>query len=222
MTRRRWSIHPASFGVSTTVNGITIDNAFVLGPPLNSTLPAGSQAGVFLSLSTQDSGDQLLSVSAPGTASSVTLVNGPVTLTPGTLVDLTGPTPEIVLNGLAKPLNGGETVQLVLIFANAGVVTLTVPVEPHAYEYATFSPPAPSPSPSASTSAAARGERHGYAGDLRHRVGHPGAQRIDHAVAGWDAHTTDRSAKNPFHCRTGAGSCSLSRLTRTCSRGRAR
>ncbi len=147
--------HPASFGVSTTVSGITIDNAFVLGPPLNSTLPAGSQAGAFLVLSTQDSGDQLLSVSAPGTASSVTLVNGPVTLTPGTLVDLSGPTPEIVLNGLAKPLNGGETVQLVLIFANVGVVTLSVPVEPNAYEYATFSPPAPSSSPSASASAAA-------------------------------------------------------------------
>ena len=40
----------------------------------------------------------------------MTLANGPVTLTPGTLVDLNGPTPEIVLNGLTTPLNGGETV----------------------------------------------------------------------------------------------------------------
>jgi copper(I)-binding protein len=146
--------HPASFGVSTTVGGIAIDNAFVLGPALDSTLPAGGQAGAFMALSTQDNGDRLLSVSAPGTASSVTLVNGPVTLTPGTLVDLNGTTPEIVLNGLTTPLQGGETVQLVLAFANAGAVSITVPVEPNAYEYATFSPPVPSPSPSASLSPA--------------------------------------------------------------------
>ena len=133
--------HPASFGVSTTVDGIAIDNAFVLGPALGETLPAGGQASAFMALSTQDSGDRLLSVSAPGTASSVTLVNGPVTLTPGALVDLNGATPEIVLNGLTTPLNGGETVQLVLAFANAGAVSLSVPVEPNAYEYATFSPP---------------------------------------------------------------------------------
>jgi copper(I)-binding protein len=147
--------HPASFGVSTTVDGIDIDNAFVLGPALGETLPAGGQAGAFMALSTQDSGDRLLSVSAPGTASSVTLVNGPVTLTPGALVDLNGATPEIVLNGLTTPLNGGETVQLVLAFANAGAVSLSVPVEPNAYEYATFSPPVPSPSPSPSASLSA-------------------------------------------------------------------
>ena len=50
--------HPASFGVSTIVDGITVDNAFVLGPALGDTLPAGGQAGVFLSLSTQDSDDR--------------------------------------------------------------------------------------------------------------------------------------------------------------------
>ena len=42
--------HPAAAGVSTTVNGITIDNAFVLGPELGSTLPTGGQAGAFLAL----------------------------------------------------------------------------------------------------------------------------------------------------------------------------
>ena len=52
--------HPASFGVSTTVDGIDIDNAFVLGPALGETLPAGGTAGAFMSLSTQDSGDRLL------------------------------------------------------------------------------------------------------------------------------------------------------------------
>ena len=43
--------HPASNGVSTTVNGIELDNVFVLGPQLNQTLPAGGQAGLFLALS---------------------------------------------------------------------------------------------------------------------------------------------------------------------------
>ncbi len=141
--------HSASSGTSTTVNGIELDNVFVLGPPLNQTLPAGGQAGVFLALSSQNH-DQLVSASAPGTASSVQLLNGPVTLTPGALVNLSGPAPLVVLNGLTSPLNGGETVRLVLNFANAGVVTLQVPVLPAAYDYATFSPP---PTPSASTAA---------------------------------------------------------------------
>jgi copper(I)-binding protein len=141
--------HPASNGVSTTVNGIELDNVFVLGPQLNQTLPAGGQAGVFLAMSSQDH-DRLVSASAPGAASSVQLLTGPVTLIPGATVYLTGPAPLIVLNGLTNPLSGGEMVHLVLTFANAGVVPLVVPVEPNAYEYTTFSPP---PTPSASTAA---------------------------------------------------------------------
>ena len=141
--------HSASSGTSTTVNGIELDNVFVLGPALNQTLPAGGQAGVFLAMSTQNY-DRLLSAAAPGTASSVQLLNGPVTLSPGALVDLGGPAPLVVLNNLTSPLSGGESVQLVLTFANAGVVTLMVPVLPAAYDYATYSPP---PTPSASTAA---------------------------------------------------------------------
>ena len=144
--------HQASDGVSTTVNGINIDNVFVLGPALNSTLPPGGQAGVFLSLYSQNS-DQLVSASAPGAASSVQLLDGPVTLAPNTLVDLSGPHPAVVLTGLTSPLNGGETVTLQFNFANAGPVTLAVPVEPAAYDYATYSPPPIStPTPSASAS----------------------------------------------------------------------
>ena len=141
--------HPASNGVSTTVNGIELDNVFVLGPELNQTLPVGGQAGVFLAMSSQTH-DQLVSASAPGAASSVQLLNGPVTLSPGAVVNLSGPAPLIVLNNLTNPLSGGETLQLVLNFANAGKVTLTVPVQPAAYEYTTYSPP---PTPSASTAA---------------------------------------------------------------------
>jgi copper(I)-binding protein len=142
--------HQASDGVSTTVNGINLDNLFVLGPPLNSTLPVGGQAGVFLSLYAQNS-DRLESVSAPGTATSVQLLSGPITLNPNSLVNLSGPSPEIVLNGLTTPLNGGETITLRLNFANAGPVTLMVPVQPAADVFATYSPPPP-PSPTASPS----------------------------------------------------------------------
>ena len=141
--------HPASYGVSTVVNGITLDDLFVLGPQLNQTLPAGGQAGVFLAISSL-SHDRLVSAAAPGAASSVQLLNGPVTITPGATVYLTGPAPLIVLNGLTNPLSGGETVQLVLTFASAGVVPLVVPVLPAAYDYTTFSPP---PTPTASTAA---------------------------------------------------------------------
>jgi copper(I)-binding protein len=146
--------HAASNGVSVTDGGITIDNAFVLGPELNSTLPVGGRAGVFVALQSR-SGGRLESVSAPGTASSATITGGTVDLAPQSLVDLDGPAPQIVLTGLTKPLTGGETIQLVLTFATVGAVTLNVPVEPRAYTYATYSPPpipTPTPSPKAKVS----------------------------------------------------------------------
>ena len=136
-------------------NGISIDNVFVLGAPLGSAMPPGGQAGVFLAIQAQN-GDRLVSVSAPGTASSVKLAGGPVDLPAQTLVDLSGPVPEVVLTGLASPLSGGETVQLTLIFAVAGAVTVDVPVEPHAYDYATYFPPPPIPTPTASVKPRAR------------------------------------------------------------------
>lgn len=141
------AFHPASTGQSTIIDGIAIDNAFVLGPQLNTVLPAGGQAGLFMSLSAP-SNEQLTSISAPGTATSVRLIQGPVNLGANALVNLDGPAPEIVLNGLTSALSGGETVRLVLNFASAGAVTILVPVEPNAYDFATYSPPPPSPTPS--------------------------------------------------------------------------
>jgi copper(I)-binding protein len=146
--------HPASSGVSTTVNGITLDNLFVLGAPVGSALPPGGRAGVFLAIESEN-GDRLVSVSAPGTASAVKLTGGPVDLPAQTLVDLGGPVPQVVLTGLVNPLSGGETVRLTLTFAQAGVVTLGVPVEPHAYDYATYFPP-PIPTPTLSVRPRAR------------------------------------------------------------------
>jgi len=136
------AFHPASNGTTTVVNGIRIDNAFVLGPAIGSSLPVGGQAGAFLALTAQNH-DQLVSAAAPGTATSVTLTNAPVTLPAGALVDMSGPAPQIVLNNLTSPLSGGETVELVLTFTTAGIVTLQVPVEPAAYEYSPPPPPAP-------------------------------------------------------------------------------
>lgn len=151
------TFHPASAGVTTTQNGITLDNLFVLGPPLGSVLPPGGQAGAFLAIEAQN-GDRLISVSAPGTASAVKLTGGSIDLQAQTLVDLGGPEPQVVLTGLANPLIGGETVQLTLVFAQAGAITLGVPVEPHAYDYATYSPPSiPKPTLSAKPKAHASG-----------------------------------------------------------------
>ena len=155
--------HPAAFGAYADKNGISIANAFVLGPSLSGPAVAGGRAGVFLSVSSLH-GDTLVSVSAPGTANGAKIAGGSVDLPSATPVDLTGPVPQVVLTGLANPLEGGETVTLALKFAEAGTVTMAVPVEPQAYQYSTFSPPptpAPPPAkkanPSASASASASG-----------------------------------------------------------------
>jgi copper(I)-binding protein len=140
--------HPAAFGAYATKNGVSISNAFVLGPSPGGPEVAGGRAGVFLAITSQD-GDKLVSASAPGTASSVQILGGPVRV-PAVAppADLTGPVPRVVLNGLANPLQGGDLVKLNLTFAEAGTIAMTVPVQPKAYEYATFSPPAtPSPAP---------------------------------------------------------------------------
>jgi copper(I)-binding protein len=153
------AFHPASNWVSVVKNGITIDNVFVLGPALGSALPAGGRAGVFLALLAPD-GDRLVSVTAPGSAKSVKLADGSVDLPQQQLVNLAGPTPKVVLTGLTSPLSGGQTVQLVLTFAEAGSVTLSVPVEPRAYDYATYAPPPtpkPKPKPKAHPSATPTG-----------------------------------------------------------------
>jgi len=144
--------HPAAFGAYATPSsgsGITVSNAFVLGPPVNQQLPAGSDAGVFLSLSSNSpNGDQLTKVTADG-AASVTIQGGQVNLPANRSVNLTGPAPRIVLNNLSAPLSGGSTITLQLTFANAAPVDITVPIEPQAFAYATYDQPAvPAPTPS--------------------------------------------------------------------------
>lgn len=145
--------HPASSGATKAEHGISIDNAFVLGPSPGSELPAGGQAGVFFALESAG-GDQLVSVGAPGTASSVLLPGGSVNLPARALVNLGGSaTPQVVLSGLSRPLAGGQTVTLTFTFKQAGPITLSVPVQPDAYDFATYSPP-PTPTPTAATPSA--------------------------------------------------------------------
>ena len=155
--------HPAAFGGYATHEGTTIDNAFVLG---SSTGVAVPRASVFFTMTSQD-GDRLVSISAPGTAPLVRIAGETVNLPPGVPVDLTGPEPKVVLTGLSSPLMAGSTITMNFDFARVGTITMQVPVEPQAYEYATYSPPpsipagkpsprstvaSPAPTPSASAS----------------------------------------------------------------------
>ena len=100
--------HPAAFGAYASKNGVSISNAFVLGPSPSGPEVAGGRAGVFLAITSQD-GDKLVSASAPGTASAVQIIGGSVRVPAAAPVDLTGPVPRVVLTGLANPLQGGET-----------------------------------------------------------------------------------------------------------------
>ena len=144
--------HPASAGVQTVVDGIRITNVFVLGAPSGSTVPAGESASLFLSLyNGGTASDTLVSASAPGSADSVTVDGGPVALPTYTTVNLTGPSPSVVLNSLSKPLTAGGYIPVILDFAHAGSVKLQVPVEPQSYYWSTYSPPASPSATSAST-----------------------------------------------------------------------
>jgi copper(I)-binding protein len=148
--------HQASGGAHVVVNGITVSNLFVLGAPVGSALPPGSSAGVFLSLFNGGSNsDSLVSVSAPGAASSGQVSGGTVSLPANSEVNLTGPQPSVVLNGLTSSLSGGQDIPVTLDFSHAGSVTVQVPVQPQSFYYSTYSAaPAPAPtSPSATPTA---------------------------------------------------------------------
>jgi len=144
--------HQPTDGAGTVFNNIAIRNVFVLGAPIGQTIRTGQSAGVFLALVNNGSADRLVRITAPGTAKSVTLPGGRVTLFSQQSVLLTGPAPKVVLEDLTRPLSGGATVKLVLTFQNAASVTMVVPVMPRAQYYSTFSPP-PSPTPSPSPTA---------------------------------------------------------------------
>jgi len=146
--------HPASAGAHAEVNGISINNVFVLGAPGGHPVPTGQSASLFLALYNNGTDDDtLVSVSAPDAASSVQVTGGTVSVPLNSLVNLMGPQPSVVLSGLTKPLTSGSAIPVTLDFQHAGSVTLDVPVQPQQYYYSTFSPPpaasagSPTPTP---------------------------------------------------------------------------
>lgn len=133
---------------TAAASGIRISNAFVLAAPSDSSLPAGSQAGLFLGLfNAGDNSDQLVKVTTSA-ATSVSISGNSVTLPPNGAANLTGPQPEIVLNGLTQSLAGGQDISVTFDFSNAGEITLPVPVEPQSFSYSDLSqPPSATPTP---------------------------------------------------------------------------
>ncbi|GAA3135124.1 copper chaperone PCu(A)C [Streptosporangium carneum] len=132
--------------------GIDISQAFFLGPDSGSQLAAGAATPLYLSLvNTNKDADRLVGVGvdpALGTAK----IASPVDLPVQQRVGVGKPTPAIVIEGLKKPLSGGESISVQLQFAKAGVVPLTVPVITRSREFKDL-PQAPGASPAPSATA---------------------------------------------------------------------
>ncbi|WP_030924413.1 hypothetical protein [Streptosporangium amethystogenes] len=151
--------------LSVKTKGIDISQAFFLGPDSGGTLPAGTAMPLYLSLVSTHGPDQLVGLGvdpALGTAK----VSAPVPLPQNQRVNIGRPTPTILIEGLKKPLRGGEAIPVQLQFANAGVVQLTVPVITRSREFTAYpqvpgasAAPTPTPTPSASTEG---GQGHGH------------------------------------------------------------
>ncbi|MEU8385138.1 copper chaperone PCu(A)C [Streptosporangium sp. NPDC048865] len=149
--------------LSVKRNGIDISQAFFLGPDSGATLPAGGATPLYLSMVNTNAGsDQLVGLGvdpALGTAK----VSAPVSLPHDQRVSVGRPTPTVFVEGLKKPLKGGESLKVQLQFANAGIVQLDIPVitrsrEFTAYPQAPGASAAPTPSPTPSATA---GDEHG-------------------------------------------------------------
>ncbi|WP_329089759.1 MULTISPECIES: copper chaperone PCu(A)C [unclassified Streptosporangium] len=144
--------------LTVKAKGIDISQAFFLGPDSGATLPTGATTPLYLSLINTNAGsDQLVGLGvdpALGTAK----VSAPVTLPQNQRVSVGKPTPTVLIEGLKKPLRGGEGVKVQLQFANAGIVQLTIPVITRSREFTAYpqapgasAAPTPSPTPSATT-----------------------------------------------------------------------
>jgi copper(I)-binding protein len=150
--------HPAAAGAYGTADAVTISDAFILGGQDSQGLAKGSSASLFLSVyNGNGSADKLVGVDATGTAKSVELAGGSIAVPGQSSADLEGPKPKVVLRDLSKALISGQTVSVLLTFANAGSVELTVPIEARTAQYSTYSPPAPAPTAAKSASPGATG-----------------------------------------------------------------
>ncbi|MEV4171961.1 MULTISPECIES: copper chaperone PCu(A)C [unclassified Nonomuraea] len=138
-------------------SGIHIPQAFILGPDSGAQLAWRGSAPIYLNiLNTAGAPDTLQAVSA-GNMGTVK-VTAPIQLPSNQLVNTGKPTPQIMLEAIPKSLRGGETIKLDLQFANAGVVSLNVPVVTRSREFKDYPPapgatPAPTPTPTPSAPA---------------------------------------------------------------------
>jgi hypothetical protein len=137
--------HYPTQGAGRVFGDIAIRNVFVIGAPLGQHLAIGQSAGLYLALVNHGPDDRLLSVTAPGTASSVTLPSSTILLGASPVL-LQGPAPQAYLTGLVRPLINGQNINVTLTFQRAGSVTLSVPVIAMANFWSTYSP-APSATP---------------------------------------------------------------------------
>ncbi|MDP9863165.1 MULTISPECIES: copper chaperone PCu(A)C [Streptosporangium] len=142
--------------LTVKVQGIDISQAFFLGPDSGATLPAGGTTPLYLSVVNTNKGpDRLLGIGvdpALGTAK----VTAAVDLPAEQRVSVGKPTPAITIEGLKKPLRGGESIPVQLQFANAGLIPLNIPVITRSREFAQLpqapgatAAPTPTPTPSA-------------------------------------------------------------------------
>ncbi|MFG1696719.1 copper chaperone PCu(A)C [Nonomuraea sp. NPDC049309] len=128
-------------------SGIHIPQAFILGPDSGAQLPWRGSAPIYLNiLNTSGTPDTLQAVNA-GDMGQVKVAN-PIQLPSNQLVNTGKPSPQLMLEAIPKSLRGGETIKLDLQFANAGTISLNVPVVTRSREYATY-PPAPGATPAA-------------------------------------------------------------------------
>jgi hypothetical protein len=135
--------HPPTDAQEAVVGKLSIRNVFVLGAPLGSRLHKGQSASLFLAMVNNGVPDRLQSITAPGSAASVSLPSGGVPVISLHPVLLSGPRPQLVLVNLTRNIISGSTIRLELTFQKAGLVSLVVPVVPRAAHYATYAPPQP-------------------------------------------------------------------------------
>jgi copper(I)-binding protein len=129
-------------------NGIKIAQAFLLGPDAGAQIAAGGSIPLYLSMVNYGTtADTLQGVTVPGQSAISVKSPASIPLPPGRLVNTGRPVSQVVLQGIPKPLYGGENLALTLKFAGAGDISMVVPVVTHSREFATL-PAAPSAVPS--------------------------------------------------------------------------
>ena len=101
------NFHVPTDAQTASAGSLLIRNVFVLGAPLGEKLQPGGTASLFFSVLTTSGSDRLVSISAPGSASSVQLPGGGLNVTTSHPVLLNGPQTKAFLVGLTRKITGG-------------------------------------------------------------------------------------------------------------------